>query len=85
MELSKLKVRLKSLLESERVNSIAHAIELRSQELGDDHFAFGPEAKVLATMDEAKLRQFFEDVIALRQRIDTDHFFATKAILGDDE
>ena len=77
--------RLRNLLNEDRLKAAAHAIELRSQELGEDHFIFAVEAQTLASMDTDTIRKFFEDVIRIKDETDVAYFMATKRLVGDEE
>jgi CRISPR/Cas system-associated protein Cas5 (RAMP superfamily) len=82
----KLRGRLKDLLDEEKKRQVARQIEVRSHEtLGDYHFAFGPEAKKLAEVDLALLKNFIAEVERIRMEADTDYYFATKALIGEDD
>lgn len=80
-----LRKRLKNMLDGDRLRETAHAIELRSQDLGDEHFVFSPEAQTLAAMDEDKLVAFFDDVLEIRRTLAARYKQAAEdLILGDD-
>lgn len=79
-----LRKKLKSMLAADEQRTVAHAIELRSQSLGDLQFVYGREAAQLAALDADTIRAFFEDVLRIKSDTATDYYMATKHLLGED-
>jgi hypothetical protein len=83
----RLRNHLKGLLEEDKLSYAAKEIErLADNTFGDSHrFIYRDEAKVLSTVDLDKLDKFVAEVRRIRQDLDTDYYFATKALIGDDD
>lgn len=81
---TKLKDKLKSLLEKDMRQAVAKEIERASAELGEDHFVFGPESQTLAEMDLGKFRAFTDRVVRIRQDLEVQYYIAIKGLAGED-
>lgn len=79
-----LKTKIKSLLENEEHNDVARRIVERSKALGDLQFIFRREAEVMARLDSASIKKFFEDVIRIKDDTAVEYYMATKHLIGED-
>lgn len=83
---AKLKDRINKLLTKDRLRATADAIHrLNSDLFGEDCFVYVPESQALAEADLDKLEKFFEGVKRIRQDLEAEYHFATKALTAGDD